>query len=263
MSINIITSENRRLCPAVVYHSEDDQLKEPIITIDDIYDLLYKKQNILVLSKQYDQYGKELKVFHGQLEKSDIKALFVVNEEENKKDLTSVMTLSEAAQKWGLANGSTIRKAIERGKFEQDEIKQAGDVWITTYSAMERVFGSIKNEENAYVIYDDFECVYLTRMYYQYCNLEYIKNVNSPYYNKLLKDYEEKYQYVKGIFENAIKAIKSNEKVIIKKSRNNAVREILNTESEFFLYLDTFHSRRNMAPKMLDRLREELKSIPK
>lgn len=263
MNINIITSENRRLYPAAVYHIDDDKLKEPIINIDDIYDLLYKKQSILVLSKQYDQYGKELKVFQGQLDKSDIKAFFAVNNEENKKDLTSVMTLSEAAKKWGLANGSTIRKAIERGKFDPDEIKQAGDVWITTYSAMERVFGSIKNEEDAYVIYDDFEYVYLSKMYYQYAyviNQDYIK---SPLYDNVSKELEEKYQYVKGIFANALKSIRNNEKVIIKKSRNNKVREILNTESEFFLYLDTFHSRRNMAPKMIDRLIDELKVILK
>ena len=263
MSISIITSENRRLYPATVYNVEDKEQKNSISDIDDIFNLLYKNQNILVISHQFDQYGKELKIFNGQLEKSDIKALFAVKNEEISNNLNSVMTLTEAAKKWGLANGSTIRKAIERGKFEQEEIKQSGDVWITTYSAMERVFGSIKNEENAYVIYDDFECVYLTKIYYQFANLTYIKNMKSPYSNKVLKEYEEKYQYVKGIFENALKAIRNNEKVIIKKSRNNKVREILNTESEFFVYLNAFHSRRNMAPEMLDRLQEELKAFPK
>ena len=260
MSINIITSENRRLYPAVVYHSEDDQLKEPIINIDDIYDLLYKKQNILVLSKQYDQYGKELKVFHGQLEKSDIKALFAVNDEDNKKDLNSVMTLSEAAQKWGLSNGSTIRKAIERGKFERYEIKQAGDVWITTYSAMERVFGSIKNEEDSYVIYDDFETVYLTKAYYEYAQLTYL---SGPVYDVKSKEIENKYQYLKDIFLKGLNALRNNQKIIIKKSRNNNVREVISTESEFFLYLDVFHTRRNMAPTMIDRLIDELKAVPK
>lgn len=263
MGICIITSENRRLYPAMVYDIEDIHNENVITCIDDIYDLIYKKQKILVLSNQFDQYGKELKIFSAQLEKLDIKALYEVNEEINNGNLSSILTLSEAAKKWGLANGSTIRKAIERGKFEPNETKQAGDVWITTYSAMERVFGTIKNEENAYVIYDDFECVYLTKIYYQYCNLAYIRNIKSSYYNKLLNDYEEKYQYVKGIFENALKAIRNNEKIIIKKSRNNKVREILNTESEFFLYLETFHSRRNMAPEMIDRLMKELKAIPK
>ncbi|BCZ46670.1 hypothetical protein psyc5s11_27370 [Clostridium gelidum] len=263
MTITIVTAENRRLYPAIVYSLEDKEQKNPIFDIDDIFDLLYKSQNILVISTQFDQYGKELKIFNGELGKSDIKALFSAKDIKAGNELDCVMTLSEAAKKWGLSNGSTIRKSIERGKFEQDEIKQAGDVWITTYSAMERVFGSIKNEENAYVIYDDFECVYLTKMYYQYCNLGYIRDINSAYYNKILKDYEEKYQYVKGIFENALRAIRNNEKVIIKKSRNNKVREILTTEGEFFLYLNTFHSRRNMAPEMLNRLMEELKAIRK
>ena len=29
-------------------------------------------------------------------------------------DLTQVLTFSEAAEKWGLANGNTLRKAVER-----------------------------------------------------------------------------------------------------------------------------------------------------
>ena len=260
MSISIITSENRRLYPAVVYHTEDDQLKEPIINIDDIYDLLYKKQNILVLSKQYDQYGKELKVFHGQLEKSDIKAMFAVNDEDNKKDLTSVMILSEAAQKWGLANGSTIRKAIERGKFEKDEIKQAGDVWITTYSAMERVFGPIKNEDDEFVIYDDFETVFLTRAYYEYAQLAYLKG---PNYEALNKDVESKYEYIKDIFLKGLNALRNNQKVIIKKSRNNQVRQVICTEEEYYLYIQVFRSRRNLAPELIDRLLNDLKAVTK
>jgi hypothetical protein len=260
MSISIITIENRRLYPAVVYSGEDEQLKEPIENIDDIYDLLYKKQSILVMSRQYDQYGKELKHFNGHIEKSDIKAMFTVINEENKKDLNSIMTLSEAAKKWGLANGSTIRKAIERGKFNQDEIKQAGDVWITTYSAMERVFGPIKNEDDEFVIYDDFETVYLTKAYFEYAHLAYLKG---PNYNMMAKDLEIKYQYIKDIFIRGLNALRNNQKVIIKKSRNNQVRQVICTEEEYFLYIQVFRSRRNLAPELIDRLINDLKEVTK
>ena len=34
------------------------------------------------------------------------------------------------------------RKAVERGRFEPHEIKKSGNVWLTTYAAMQRVFGS-------------------------------------------------------------------------------------------------------------------------
>lgn len=151
MNISIITSENRRLYPALVYDCTDAEHENPISDVNDIYDLLYKNKYISVLSNQYDQYGSKLKSFEGHLEKSDIKAIFAVRQEESIKNLNSVMTLSEAAEKWGLSNGSTIRKAIERGKFQSDEIKQSGSVWIITYSAMERVFGSIKDEYFSYI----------------------------------------------------------------------------------------------------------------
>ncbi|MFQ9922736.1 MAG: helix-turn-helix domain-containing protein [Beduini sp.] len=56
-------------------------------------------------------------------------------------DLSQVLTFSEAADKWGFANGNTLRKAVERNKFLPDEVRKSGDVWLTTYEAMGRVFG--------------------------------------------------------------------------------------------------------------------------
>lgn len=57
-------------------------------------------------------------------------------------DLTQVLTFSEAADKWGLASGNTLRKAVERNKFFPEEIRKSGDVWLTTYDAMLRVYGT-------------------------------------------------------------------------------------------------------------------------
>ena len=37
-------------------------------------------------------------------------------------DLNQVMTFTEAADKWGFANGNTIRKAVERNKFVKVEM---------------------------------------------------------------------------------------------------------------------------------------------
>ena len=260
MTITIITSENRRLYPAIVYSLEDKEQKNPICDIDDIYDLLYKSQNVLVISTQFDQYGKELKIFNGELGKSDIKALFAVEDIKTRTELDCVMTLSEAAKKWGLSNGSTIRKSIERGKFEQDEIKQAGDVWVTTYSAMERVFGSIKNEENAYVIYDEFETVYFTKAYWEYANLAY--RSGSPI-NANAKNLEIKYQYIKDIFIKGLEALRNNQKIIIKKNRNNQIKQIIGTEEEFHLYIELFRSRKILSQEWIDKLLNDLKSVQK
>lgn len=252
----IITMENRRLYPAQVYDTTNDQSLETIASIDAIYDLLYKNQSILVLSNQYDQQGNKLEIFNGQLEKRDVKAMFSVKNEEHERDLNSVMTLSEAAKKWGLSDGSTIRKAIERGKFEQNEVKQAGDVWITSYSAMERVFGNIKNEEKEFIIYDDFEN-HIYKLYNNDAALDYLKGESLE--NKS-KENEEMFQYIKQVLLKALDAIRSNRKVIIKKSRNNKVRQIMCTEKELFGYVELLPILRMMSTKRNKQLIEALKS---
>lgn len=258
MNITIITSENRRLYPAMIYSIDDKELKNPILDIDDIYDLLYKNQNILVMSSQFDQYGKELKVFNGELGKADVKALFASKDNKAINELETVMTLSEAAKKWGLSDGSTIRKSIERGKFEQNEIKQAGNVWVTTYSAMERVFGPIKNEENAYVILDDFEHIYATKEFWEYSKSKYFCE---QYINIRARQSEVKYEYLKSLAKEGLEAIRKNRKIIIKNSRNNEIRQIIETEEEFNLYIELFQSRKILTSELIDKLLSYLKSI--
>ncbi|MBL1224614.1 helix-turn-helix domain-containing protein [Enterococcus sp. BWR-S5] len=58
-------------------------------------------------------------------------------------DLTQVLTFTEAAEKWQLAGGNTLRQAVARGRFHEEEIRKSGTVWLTTYEAMTRVFGPI------------------------------------------------------------------------------------------------------------------------
>lgn len=77
-------------------------------------------------------------------------------------NLDEVLTFTEAAEKWGFSNGATIRKAVERNKFKIEEVKKSGNVWLTTYDAMERVFGlpNIKGE-TFIVSYDELnELIY-------------------------------------------------------------------------------------------------------
>lgn len=56
-------------------------------------------------------------------------------------DLNKVLTLTEAAARWILADGSSIRKAIERKKFKENEIRKSGNIWLITMEGMIRVFG--------------------------------------------------------------------------------------------------------------------------
>ncbi|WP_035795918.1 helix-turn-helix domain-containing protein [Clostridium akagii] len=261
--ISIITTDDRRLFPAKIYDNIDNLHMKLATGINDIYNLLYEKQNIFVISNQYDKYGSKLDVFNGTLGKDDIKALFATNDEESTTDLSAIMTLSEAAKKWNLSDGSTIRKAIERKKFQKNEIKLAGDIWIVTYSAMERVFGSVKNEESEYILYDDFE-IYLYKTYLNNYKLDYLEG---NLYDKKVKENETQYQYVKKIFVDALDAIRNNQKVIIKRSKNNKVRQIISSEKELFSYIEVFSVRSRSAITPLGalkyRLIEELVEIDK
>lgn len=255
MNITIITSENRRLYPAIVYDSSDTEYNNPVLDINDIYDLLYKDQNILVISDQYDQYGNKLKMFEGHLEKSDIKTILGVKEDDKVNDLSSVMTLSEAAKKWGLSNGSTIRKAIERGKFKSGEIKQAGSVWIITYSAMERVFGSIKNEEDAYVLYDNF---YFTKDFWNFAKSAYYKGFTTI--DSRAKDLELKFEYAEKVLGEGLKYLRNNKKVIVRTEINQEIKQIISCEDEFFSYIERYYSRRDLNEELLEKLIKKLKS---
>lgn len=62
-----------------------------------------------------------------------------------KNVLDEVMTLNEAAIKWGKDN-STLRKRIQNAQFiEGKDCRKSGDIWLIRREAMERVYGSEKS----------------------------------------------------------------------------------------------------------------------
>ncbi|MGC6767744.1 helix-turn-helix domain-containing protein [Enterococcus sp. LJL128] len=63
-------------------------------------------------------------------------------------DLNQVLTFTEAAERWGLASGNTLRQAVSRGRFQENEIRKSGTVWLTTYEAMSRVFGPLPEQKD-------------------------------------------------------------------------------------------------------------------
>lgn len=76
---------------------------------------------------------------------------------------------------------------------------------------------------------------------------------SGPNINAKAKDLEIKYQYIKDVFIKGLKALRDNQKIIIKKSRNNKIRQIICTEDEYFLYIEIFRSRRNLSPEWIDK----------
>lgn len=60
-------------------------------------------------------------------------------------DIQNVMTIAEATRLWGLGD-STIRKAIERGRFSKEECRKSKGTWLLTRSGIERLFGELKKK---------------------------------------------------------------------------------------------------------------------
>lgn len=73
------------------------------------------------------------------------------------KDMVNnVMTLSEAATKWGLTEGA-LRKAISFHRFKVEEYRKAGRITLITKEGMERVYGRIKLRKLEKVTYKEME----------------------------------------------------------------------------------------------------------
>lgn len=264
-NIQIITTDKKRMYPAKVYDPSLKDDSDAITELNQIDTVLKEQEEIYVISKQYDKHGKELHFFKDTIGKNDIHSIMLVSEMEGKVNLNDIITLSEAAEKWGLADGSTIRKAIERNKFEIDEIKQAGAVWITTYDAMERVFGKIKNEEENYII--DYERLshMLLKTYIADPRLEIMENVkikNSEtrkVYDNLYDENNELHREITNIFKSALEALRQNRKVILKKVKNNKILQVINSEKELISYIDLLDIRRQMTTASKNKLLGALK----
>ncbi|WP_143254335.1 helix-turn-helix domain-containing protein [Anaerosalibacter sp. Marseille-P3206] len=56
-----------------------------------------------------------------------------------------VMTFKEASEKWNVST-SNLRNNVRNGRFEDDEVRKSGEVWLVAESAMKRLYGK-KEEE--------------------------------------------------------------------------------------------------------------------
>jgi len=65
--------------------------------------------------------------------------------------LDNVMTLQEAAQEWGI-DDSTLRHAIKRKKFKDDEVKKSANTWLILKSGMIRLYGEDKKTIELFTI---------------------------------------------------------------------------------------------------------------
>ena len=91
-----------------------------------------------------------LKEYNNDLEKWEEEVLYELKQKylQDSKPvsvLDEIYTFTEAAEKWGLSDGSVLRNAVRRGVFKAGEYRQSGSTWLITRSAMERVYGKLEN----------------------------------------------------------------------------------------------------------------------
>jgi hypothetical protein len=137
-----------RYFPAIVYDKDDADQKSPVVHEEYVRELLARDGKLVIVANRFDQENNELSPFQGELNQDEILRITEVDYSQDTVNLDMIMSLSEAAEKWGLADGASIRMAIERGKFKPNEIKRCGHVWIVTYHGMQRVFGAIEDNVN-------------------------------------------------------------------------------------------------------------------
>lgn len=57
--------------------------------------------------------------------------------------LEKIMTFKEASEKWNVST-SNLRNNVRNGRFEDDEVRKSGEVWLVTERAMKRLYGEPK-----------------------------------------------------------------------------------------------------------------------
>lgn len=61
-------------------------------------------------------------------------------------NINDIMTVNEAAEKWGIVEG-TIRAAIKRGNFKEGvDYRKAGRITLITKKAMNKIYGEPKED---------------------------------------------------------------------------------------------------------------------
>ena len=155
-----------------------------------------------------------------------------------KSYLDKVFTLKEAAKKWVFADSLTIKRAIEKGKFKNDEIKESGSVWLVTLEGMERVFGPI-GANNSYIINRKELCSILSKIY--------LKDIKEGFLNLTDKDEDvlrNMEQRVTNIFINGYISLRDGKIIVIANGVNKKPWQIINSFEEYMLFLNILEKKR-------------------
>lgn len=233
MKIQVLTKNDKRIYPARIYSLNSGV---EFSSIEDILDSIKKDGKIKVEGDMYSIFGQYIKVFSGTIIEDELLSIININEDDFSLD--KVFTLKEAAKKWFLADGITIRRAIERKKFKNGEIKQSGPVWLVTSDAMERVFGPM-GVNNCYTINKKELFSILSKVY--------LKDLKEAFMNlsdrdkEILEGMESK---VTNIFIDGYKNLREGKVVVISNGTKEKPWQIINSFEDLMLFLGILEKKR-------------------
>lgn len=239
MQIMDVTDTNGlRYFPAVLYEAFDTEFTNPIEEAAAAYVKLYNDGKLLVLAERTAVDGKKLGSYAGLLYKKDIYSILPGVYPGNQVNLDLVMSLSEAAEKWGLADGASIRKALERRKFQPSEAKRSGAIWLVTYSGMQRVFGPIKSSKDTYSIVQEELYALFFRLWQLDCKADSItltvqeNNLRVSIFNEICT-----------MLESAHRCLQQGGKVFLKAKANDAkIIQVLDSAETLVEWLDNLNN---------------------
>lgn len=233
MKIQILTKNNKRIYPAKVYSLNSGV---EFNSIEDMLDSIKEDGKIKVEGDMYSILGQYIDVFSGIIMEDELLSIININEENFSLD--KVFTLKEAAKKWFLADGITIRRAIERKKFKSGEIKQSGPVWLVTSEAMERVFGPM-GVNNCYTINKKELFSILSKVYLKDLKEE-VMNL-SDRDREILEGMESK---VISIFIDGYKNLREGKVIVISNGIKEKPWQIINSFEDLMLFLGILEKKR-------------------
>lgn len=145
LAFQITRIDGTRLWPASIYPKDADYGERELKDIELIQENLEKDHCIFVQSSSYDKEGNKATDYNGLMSKNDIAYIQgpIRKYDSEALSINEVYSLSEATTVWGMPDGSTIRKAIERDKFRTDEFRKSESVNLVTHSAMQRLFDAV------------------------------------------------------------------------------------------------------------------------
>ncbi|MFC4403001.1 helix-turn-helix domain-containing protein [Gracilibacillus xinjiangensis] len=145
----VYTIRGSRLWPVAIYRKEQDGDLSRLHHLDEIKQALIENEEMGV--SDYSPLGEHSTDNVMFYKKHTIGSIVgpVPFTPINQMSLDNVLSIKEAAEIWNLSDGNIIRKAIDRGNFQDGEVRKSGSTWLISYAGMQRMYEAVPETKEA------------------------------------------------------------------------------------------------------------------